>query len=176
MQTIEYELTYLAKELPPELHQALPTRMVDIYIPGDMAVHPVVRLRKKGNAYEITKKQEVSSNDYSTMTEQTIPLSKAEFEALASGNNRMVEKDRYNVILDGYPAEIDVFSGELDGLILIDFEFFNEAAKSEFKAPACCLADVTQEEFVAGGMLAGRKYDDIAQNLENFNYKKLQLS
>src|SRR5881394_1452284 len=99
MNTIEYELTFLAKEIPPELHQALPIRMVDIYVPADMSLHPTLRLRKKGSTYEITKKQELSGNDSSTMLEETIPLSQAEFEALASGNNRLVEKDRYNVTL-----------------------------------------------------------------------------
>ena len=175
MRSVEYELTFLAKELPGSIKQAMPTRIVDIYVPTDMSIHPNLRLRKKGSTYEITKKQDTTDNDYSTMIEETIPLSQAEFEALASGNHRLVEKDRYSVNIDGYPAEVDVFSGDLDGLVLIDFEFFDENAKKEFKPPACCLADVTQEDFVAGGLLAGRKLQDLEEKFKLYGYQQLHL-
>jgi hypothetical protein len=36
------------------------------------------------------------------------------------------------------------------------------------------LADVTQEEFIAGGWLAGKKYSDIESFLNKYNYKKLK--
>ena len=39
--------------------------------------------------------------------------------------------------------------------------------------PDFCLADVTQEEFVAGGALCGKKYPDIEQKLAAFGYSRI---
>jgi len=33
---------------------------------------------------------------------------------------------------------------------------------------------VTQEEFIAGGLLAGKTYNDIAPELERFNYQPIK--
>ena len=39
--------------------------------------------------------------------------------------------------------------------------------------PKSLLADVTPEEFIAGGVLAGKNYDDIAGDLDRYGYKKI---
>ena len=39
--------------------------------------------------------------------------------------------------------------------------------------PSMALADVTQEDFIAGGLLAGKKYSDIAPELDRFEYKRI---
>lgn len=70
-------------------------------------------------------------------------------------------------------AEVDVFGEQLAGLVLIEFEFADEAAKDAFRPPACALADVTQEDFIAGGRLAGKTYLYIAPDLARFGYQKL---
>ena len=54
---LELELTFLAKGLPPEIESTSPTRIVDIYIP-DTPSHSHLRLRQKGDKYEITKKHQ----------------------------------------------------------------------------------------------------------------------
>lgn len=171
---IELELTYLAKEIPAEVSGAAPVELMDIYVPED-APRPYIRLRQKGKKYEITKKKPIDSSDFSRQTEQTIPLDEIEFNALSKSSSRKVVKDRYQVNIGGSPAEIDVFKDDLKGLVLIDFEFNNSEAKQSFQPPTCCLADVTQELFIAGGQLAGVKYSDIESDLNRFNYKKLSL-
>jgi CYTH domain-containing protein len=86
-----------------------------------------------------------------------------------------VQKNRYKVTISGRPAEVDVFTGELNGLVVIDFEFDSPEEKAKFQPPTCCLADVTQEDFIAGGLLAGKSYQDIATDLERYNYKPLSV-
>lgn len=54
-QEIELELTFLAKELPKDIKTVKPTRIIDIYIP-DTPKHSHLRLRQKGDKYEMTKK------------------------------------------------------------------------------------------------------------------------
>ena len=172
-QELELELTFLAKELPQDIKTVRPTRIVDIYIP-DTPEHSHLRLRQKGDKYEITKKMPVTEGNASEQIEQTIPLTKEEFIALSSCSKKRVVKDRYNVAIEGKMAEIDVFTYELKGLVLIDFEFSTENEKSTFKIPDIALANVTQEEFIAGGLLAGKTYNDIAPELERFNYQPIK--
>lgn len=169
---VELELTYLAREIPKEINGVKPSRLLDIYVPENSSA-PFIRLRSKDDKCEITKKKPIDKNDFSRQTEQTIPLEKDEFEALAVSSGRRVEKDRYQVIIEGKTAEVDVFDGALKGLVVIDFEFDTPEAKADFTPPACCLAEVTQELFIAGGQLAGKSYTDIAPVLDKFDYKAL---
>ncbi|HSW66509.1 MAG TPA: hypothetical protein VLI54_05215 [Bacillota bacterium] len=171
--TVEYERTFLAREIPVEVKSSMPERVVDFYVPDAPDIHPTVRLRKRGSTHEITKKSLVSGTDSSQLLEETIGLTQKEFESLTSGHNRMVEKDRYKVIISGRPAEVDIFSGKLEGLVIIDFEFLNNSDKAAFTPPPCCLAEVTQEITFAGGNLAGKSYDNISTVLTKFGYQKL---
>ena len=165
---IEYELTYLASRLPEGLGSAPSKEIIDIYVP-ESSPHPTLRLRKNGESYEITKKTPLSAGDASAQAEETIPLSAEEFQALSAAPSRKVRKIRY--YLDG--AEIDVFQDGLAGLVVIDFEFASEEEKAAFEAPAYCLAEITQETFVAGGMLAGKVYADIAGILDSWGYEPI---
>ena len=171
-QQLERERTFLAKELPQEIKTTEPTRIVDIYIP-DTPAHSHLRLRQNGKTYEITKKTSVAAGDASEHIEQTIPLTEEEFAALSRCSAKRVAKDRYRVVIDDILAEIDVFIEDLAGLVLIDFEFDTEDEKDNFIPPSIALADVTQENFIAGGLLAGKTYDTIAPELARFCYKKL---
>lgn len=173
VESIEQELTYLAAGLPAGINDVNPIRLKDIYIPDTDGVHPRLRLRKKGDKYEVTKKVPLTEGDASAHTEMTIPLSEEEFTTLENTSVKTVEKDRYNLTIDGHEAEIDVFTGKLEGLVVIDFEFDSEESKNAFTAPDVCLADVTQEMFIAGGKLAGKSYSDIQSELDRFKYVAL---
>lgn len=170
---IELEHTYLAARLPEEITGATPKRLVDVYIPEISGTHPHLRVRQKGDNYEITKKSPVTEGDSSVMLEQTIPLDSTEFKYLSGASDIRIVKDRYNVTIGGYPAEVDVFLEGLSGLVLIDFEFANLEDKQAFVAPEVCLADVTQEGFIAGGLLAGKVYADIETELARYNYQPI---
>jgi CYTH domain-containing protein len=169
---IELEKTYLAKFIPSKLENG--KEMIDIYIP-DGIHHAPIRIRKNGNKYYITKKQPAKENDHSVLIEQTIELSEPEFIELEKEiKGRRIEKIRYNLNHNGNTAEIDVFKEKLKGLVLVDFEFKTNEEKEKFKMPDFCLIDVTQEEFIAGGMLCGKSYEDIEEDLNRLNYKKIE--
>ena len=80
---IELEKTFLAKELPKGLKDCRHKEIIDLYIPAG-AEHPVTRIRKHGEKMEMTKKMPVKGNDSSEQLEQTIILSKEEFNALSA--------------------------------------------------------------------------------------------
>ncbi len=169
---IELEKTYLAKELPSGLENCEHKEIIDIYLPKE-SKHPVLRLRKNGDKYEITKKKPVEEGDSSKQLEQTIILDKNEFEALQKIPGKRVAKERYLYPYKDVVAEIDVFKEDLQGLVVVDVEFDKEDKKDNFQMPEFCLLDVTQEKFLAGGMLCGKKYQDIEADLEKLGYSKL---
>lgn len=169
---IELERTFLAKEIPSELKDCKFKEIIDIYIPKSEN-HPILRLRKNGTNFEITKKQPVKGKYSSKQKEDTIILSEKEFNSLSKLDGKKLHKLRYYYDYNGRVAEVDIFLDELKGLVLVDFEFAKEEEKDNFKIPDFCLADVTQDVFCAGGILCGKSYKDIEKDLRRCNYKKL---
>ncbi len=170
---IELEKTYLAKNIPDNLRSNKSKEIIDIYIPKS-SEHPKIRLRKYGNKYELTKKEPVKDGDSSVQEEQTIILTEIEFTALDQQiEGKRVSKIRYYYDYNGTTAEFDVFQNELEGLVVVDFEFKSEDEKNDFIMPDFCLVEVTQELFIAGGVLCGKIYTDIESDLNRFGYNKL---
>ena len=175
MKEIEYERTYLAKEIPKGLSNCKFVEIADIYLPKN-ASHPHLRIRKFGDRYEITKKEPVEGNDSSEQLESTIPLTKGEFEDLATLEGQKFRKLRYYYKYEGRTFEFDVFKDDLDGLVIVDVEFSNREEMDKFEIPPFCLADVTQEIVIAGGKLAGQVFENISDDLKTrFGYKKLSM-
>jgi CYTH domain-containing protein len=168
--TEEFELTYLAKHFPAEFSSSGPSKeIMDIYLPA-LVDHPTLRIRKLGDRYEMTKKQPVSETDSSHQTENTIPLTREEFADLTVVAGKRLRKIRYYHEEGGVMYEIDVFQDSLKGLVLVDVEFTSNEEKSAFAPPAWVLAEVTQEKFLAGGMLCGKSYGNIEHDLARYGY------
>ena len=119
------------------------------------------------------QKKPINCGDASHQEEQTIVLTKLEFEALQKIDGKVIRKLRYYYDYNNRTAEIDIFQDNLKGLVVVDFEFSTIEEKNIFKMPKFCLADVTQEIFIAGGMICGKSYKDIEDNLNEFGYRKL---
>jgi CYTH domain-containing protein len=178
---LERELTFLVEKLPEDLLK-FPSKIVaDNYFPRD-AKHPILRLRQNGAKYEITKKQPADSTDggktgdSSRQIEQTIPLTRAEYDFLNQLDGKRLIKRRFFYKIGDLTAEIGVHLGDLTGLVLADFEFDSEAAMRDFVKPDWCGADVSQEIITAGGILAGKTLDDILPTLsEKYGYKPAKI-
>ena len=162
----EFELTYLIKELPLGVKDSPHKEILDIYIPAH-AEHTILRIRKSGDTYEITKKQPAHGIDSSHQIENTIPLSREEFADLSVMTGKRIEKTRYYYQENSVTYEVDVFKGDLAGLVVVDVEFKSNEQKDRFVPPTWVLADVAQAKFIAGGVLCGKKYIDIQVYLKN---------
>jgi CYTH domain-containing protein len=171
----ELERTYLLKEFPPGFNESSSKEMLDIYIPSS-SDHPHLRIRKWGEKCEITNKQPVVEGNSSRQHELTIPLTEDEYNELATVPGKRVEKTRYFYKESGHTFEIDVFKGKLAGLVLVDIEFKSVEEMDSFQTPSWCLAEVTQEKFIAGGMLCGKSYTDIDAELTGYGYTKHVLN
>jgi CYTH domain-containing protein len=170
----ELELTFLAGKIPDGLARCEHREIIDIYIPKK-ALHPYIRIRKDGGKHVITKKKPEEMSDFSKFVEHSIHLTPEEFDVLSTLDGKRLHKLRYFYPIGKHTAEIDVFQGPLKGLVVVEVEFDTEKEKADFNMPGFCLADVTQEEFIAGGMLCGKSYEDVEPELRRFNYKRLQV-
>ena len=128
---IELEKTFLAKYLPEDLKDSDYKEIIDVLLPVS-AEHPKLRIRKRGDKFEMTKKEPINPDDASEQKEQTIVLSPDEFNAFANIESKKLRKFRYYYKYNGRIAEIDVFQDDLKGLVVIEFEFDSSEEIREF--------------------------------------------
>ena len=169
---IELERTFLLKYKPEGLDKCKSVEILDVYFPKTSG-HPILRLRKKGDKLELTKKQPIKNNDSSEQSEHTIDLSKEEYDEFAKLDGKRLKKIRHYYSFNGRMAEIDIYQDGLHGLCVVDFEFEKVEDKNNFTMPEFCLCDVTQDKNFAAGILAGKSYEDIKNNLEKSGYQKI---
>jgi len=167
---LEFEKTFLLKSIPFDLQNYPHKELVDHYIPVE-SEHPKLRLRKRGNLFEITKKTLVQEWDCCVQKEQTIDLNKQEYDALADLPNKYIRKLRYYVPYEWLILEIDLFQDNLDGLILMDVEFPNLQTMEKFSIPDFCLADVSQNPAFAWWMLCGKSYASLIWLIRQYNWE-----
>jgi CYTH domain-containing protein len=173
MKEIELEKTYLLKYKPEGLDGCASVEIFDVYFPKSME-HPSLRLRKKGDKFEMTKKFPINEKDSSEQEEHTISLTKDEYNALRQADGKEVRKIRhYYQLSAGLMAEVDIFKDKLEGLGLVDVEFKTKEEKDKFLAPDFCLAEVSQDKWLAGGMLAGGEISGLEELFKKYNYKKI---
>ncbi len=121
-----------------------------------------VRLRQKGEKYEMTQKLEAVPGDASRKIEHNIMVDKRIYDALLPLSLRSLTKTRYYLDLsDGLIAELDVFHGGLEGFAMVEVEFPDEKTRAEFVPPDWFGRDVSQEEWSSNSYLAGKQLDDV---------------
>ncbi len=169
-QDLEIERTFLAKYLPDDLKNWPSHEILDCYVPKG-AAHAKLRIRKSGDKYTITKKVQVSEDNASVQIEHNIDLSEEEFLAFKSIPSDTAHKIRYYY----NNAEIDVFLDDLEGLVLVDFEFKSIEDQLNFVMPDFCLSEVTDDDNIAGGLLAHLKMKTLKPVLDKYFYKDILI-
>ena len=122
---------------------------------GYLAIDPAgseVRIRRKDDETLMTVKTGIGL----IRGEEEFAIDRDRFERLwALTEGRQVVKTRYFVPLeDGLTAEVDVYDGELDGLVTGEVEFPDAEAALAFEAPGWLGRDVTDDPRYANQRLA----------------------
>lgn len=114
-----------------------------------LCTEPVVRIRRDNEDYILTYK----SKGLMVREEYNLPLSKNAYEHLKEkADGRILTKKRYVIPLAEFqPAadgqelfiELDIFSGDLEGLLLAEVEFPDEKTANRFQPPLWFGEDVT---------------------------------
>jgi CYTH domain-containing protein len=110
-----------------------------------------VRVRRKGAEHTLTIKSEPGLS----RVEEELAIDADRFAALwALTEGRRVVKTRHLVPLGELIVEVDVYAGDLDGLVTAEVEFESEAASAAFDPPGWLGREVTGDPRYANRALA----------------------
>ena len=133
---MEIERKYLIDTVPVDL-SACKSRQIE---QGYLSTEPVVRIRRDNEDYFLTYK----SKGLMVREEYNLPLTKEAYEHLREkADGRIITKTRYEIPLNQYTIELDMFEGDLAPLKLAEVEFPDEAEANAFTAPDWFGEDVT---------------------------------
>ena len=126
---MEIERKYLLGKLPEHLEQYPFHEMEQAYL----CVNPVVRIRRSDDDYYMTYK----SDGLMAREEYNLPLTEDAYRhLLEKADGIILKKRRYMIPLGNrLTAEIDIFSGVWEGLIITEVEFPDLASAESFQAP-----------------------------------------
>lgn len=135
---MEIERKYLVAYLPKG-YEAYPFRSIE---QAYLCTEPVVRIRKEDEDYYLTYK----SKGLMVREEYNLPLTKEAYEhLLGKADGIILTKTRYRIPVEKteLTAELDIFQGEYQGLMLVEVEFETKEQADGFEAPAWFGRDVT---------------------------------
>ena len=164
---IERERRYLLSDLPEGLSRAdHHLQITDNYITGTR-----LRLRKvrdpRTNKWVIKFTQKFAPNpkDLSRTIITNTYLNALEAETLSVFDANEIRKNRYRLDFEGRQFSVDMFLGDLFGLVLAEVSFDNDDELDSFPKPSFALADVTNHEVFSGGRLSELTFAEITAEL-----------
>lgn len=163
--TREIEKTYLVQQLPGDIFMSKKNYIKQGYLPTP-SDSVEIRLRQDNNGYNQTTKTLVHTGDYSQFDEASLTLTEPEFSSKWPQVTDVLEKLRYVYPLPGsVRAEVDLFTDDLLGLMIVEVEFPSEDLLEQFTKPSWFGRDITQERWIAGKNLAGKKFTEVQNHL-----------
>ena len=164
---VERERRYLLKDLPEGISRAdHHLQITDNYITGTR-----LRLRKVRDpqtnkwVVKFTQKFAPDTNDLSGTTITNTYLNPVEADTLAIFEANEIRKNRYHFEFEGRQFSVDMFLGDLFGLVLAEVSFDNDDELENFSPPPFALADVTNNELFTGGSLSQLSFADLKDEL-----------
>ena len=161
---VERERRYLLRDLPEGMTRADPhLQITDNYMTGSR-----LRLRKvrepRTNKWTVKFTQKFAPNpeDLSRTIITNTYLSALEAEVLSTVfNSNEIRKNRYPFEFEGRKFSVDMFLGDLFGLVLAEVSFETDEALDQFPKPSFAIADVTNEELFTGGRLCELTFSEV---------------
>jgi CYTH domain-containing protein len=164
---IERERRYLLADLPEGLTRAdHHLQITDNYITATR-----LRIRKvrdpKTNKWVVKFTQKFAPNpqDLSRTIITNIYLNAAEAETLSLFEANEIRKNRYYYEFEGQRFSVDMFIGDLFGLVLAEASFETDEELDNFPTPSFAIADVTNNQTFSGGRLSQLKYEEVRKEI-----------
>ncbi len=164
---IERERRYLLQDLPEGLSRAdHHLQITDNYMTGTR-----LRIRKvrdpKTNKWIVKFTQKFAPNpeDLSRTIITNTYLNAIEAETLGIFAANEIRKNRYRFEFAGRHFSVDMFLGDLFGLVLAEVSFESDEELDSFAKPPFAIADVTNNELFSGGRLSELTFEDIRDEI-----------
>src|SRR6267143_5276656 len=164
---VERERRFLLQDLPEGLTRASPhVQITDNYITGTR-----LRLRKVRDpltnkwTVKFTQKFAINSKDLSRTLITNTYLNAQEAEILSVFEANEIRKNRYPFEFAERKFSVDMFLGDLFGLVLAEVSFETDEELDSFPRPPFAVADVTNVELFTGGRLCELTFEDIREEM-----------
>ncbi|MCB0862709.1 MAG: CHAD domain-containing protein [Solirubrobacterales bacterium] len=147
---MEIERKFLVEDVPDGLSGPSGVPIEQSYLAIDEGSE--VRLRRAGDSLTLT----VKNGHGESRQETEVDVDQATFDELwPESEGRRVEKVRHRIDLEGgLVAELDVYSGGMEGTSVVEVEFDSEAAAREFRPRAWFGRELTGDRAWANQSLA----------------------
>jgi CYTH domain-containing protein len=154
---LEIERRYLLRKLPEGLRvQSAGWRIFDRYIAGTrLRLRRMEPLNGDPVAYKLGQKYRSDSQGPAETTMTNFYLDRAEYDRLIRLDGRDLTKTRYPFRYRDLLYGIDVFEGNLEGLVLAEIECESLDDFENLALPPAGWIDVTENASFTGGHLAG---------------------
>src|SRR5262247_1768069 len=165
---IERERRYLLRDLPDGLTRADPhLQITDNYMTGSrLRLRKVREPRTNKWTVKFTQKFAPDEHDLSRTIITNTYLNPLEAEVLSVFNTNEIRKNRYPFEFEGRKFSVDMFLGDLFGLVLAEVSFETDEELDNFPKPPFALEDVTNNEVFTGGRLSELTLGDIRKEVE----------
>jgi CYTH domain-containing protein len=164
---IERERRYLLQDLPEGLTRAdHHLQITDNYITGTrLRIRKVRDPRTNKWVVKFTQKFALDPKDFSRTIITNTYLNAFEADTLAMFEANEIRKNRYYFDFEGREFAIDMFLGDLFGLVLAEVNFESDEDLDGYKPPPFAVAEVTNIEMFTGGRLSQLTIADIKDAL-----------
>ena len=164
---IERERRYLLSDLPAGMTRVDPhMQITDHYLTGTR-----LRIRKVRDPQTnkwIVKFTQKFAPDPTNLSRTVITntyLNAQESEVLSFFEGNEIRKNRYHFEFAGHRFSVDMFLGDLFGLVLAEVSFASDEEMEAFPQPPFALAEVTNNEIFSGGRLCQLTMADIRREI-----------
>ncbi len=149
---------FTSRQIPTD---AKSMEILQIYLKRDDRPGIECRIRRKlicgKNSYYYTEKTPTDQTGVRSESEEAITEERYWFllTRYVDSTCKPIAKSRFKFEVDGHILELDVYEGELDGLVTLEIEFPDEDSMARFVPPTFLnLVDVTGDKRYSNRMLA----------------------
>ena len=163
------ERRFLLRQLPPGLAAGDEhLQLTDNYITGTRLRLRKIRVpRTRERAWSLQQRFAPVASDLSSVAIASLELTQYEYEVFAVFEGNEIRKNRYAYEHDGRHYMIDVYLGDLRGLIIARARFETGSEATNFVPPPFAILEVTNDEMFTDPTLVGLTSDDLRAALAN---------
>jgi len=164
---VERERRYILQDLPEGLARPDPhVQITDNYITGTrLRLRKVREPRTNKWTVKLTQKFAPNPQDFSRTIITNIYLNALEVETLGISDANEIRKNRYDFEFEGRKWSVDMFLGDLFGLVMAEVSFETDEELDSFPKPSFAIADVTNIELFTGGRLCELTFEDVREEI-----------
>jgi CYTH domain-containing protein len=163
----ERERRYLLQDLPEGITRAdRHVQITDNYITGTrLRIRKVREPRTNKWTVKFTQKFAPDPNDLSRTIITNTYLNALEAEVVSVFDANEIRKNRYYFEFEGRKFSVDMFLGDLFGLVLAEVSFETDEELDSFPKPPFALIDVTNDPLFSGGRLCEMTFSDLRKEI-----------